>query len=387
MKLVDTFNSKDAHVEGTFMFVDMFESASYKANGEAAWITTMAWLYDTVGAIVEKDGAGTIVKYLGDGVMIAYGPDAATAAVNVAIQIQEALEDGVEGRQVHVSCSVGVATGEAVRFEVAPGHFDYLGPTIDRAARLCDVASPQAIFVDTDTTDSAQMNKVASKVGAVLRRSPSQYKGDVQKANLKGFDTPVHYHEINWSQQLFGLKSEVVTASIDAAPRATPAARPSDSGQSPVRPDERGHGSVSHWDGEHRRGFIEAEDGERFYTDMRFMVGEDELRPGEEVHFVKRPPQVKDKARVAGAVIAVDQELEGTVVSVRQGFGFVRVRDSHGNSQDLFVSESDCAEELTQQQRVDFVVGATERGPRAEEVRVADGAEVERPRPLASGVA
>src|SRR4051812_2900883 len=106
IKLVDTFNSEDAHVEGTFLFIDMFDSAGYKANGEAAWITTTAWFYDKVGTIIEEGGAGTIVKYLGDGVMVAYEPDGAAAAINDAIRIQEALADGVDGGRVRVSCSI-----------------------------------------------------------------------------------------------------------------------------------------------------------------------------------------------------------------------------------------------------------------------------------------
>jgi len=203
MRLADAFASEDSRVPGTFVFIDMVDSTGYKDAGEAAWITTTAWMYDTITAAIEQGGAGTIVKYLGDGVMVAYGLDGATVALNDAIRVQEALEDGVEGRQVRVSCAIGIATGLAVRFETSAGHYDYLGPGIDRAARLCSVASAQAIFVDTDTTDSALLNKVTSKVGHVLRHQPSDYKGEIQKAQLKGFAAPVQYHEIKWSQQLF----------------------------------------------------------------------------------------------------------------------------------------------------------------------------------------
>jgi class 3 adenylate cyclase/cold shock CspA family protein len=371
MQLAEAFNSKDARFDGTFMFVDMCDSTGLKEQGEATWIPTTAWMYDTVASAINKGGAGTIIKHLGDGIMAVYGPDDATAALNDAIAVQEALEEGVEGRLVRFSCSIGIATGTAVRFDSPQGGIDYLGQVTDRASRLCDVASPQAIFVDTVTLDNSLVNRLTSKVGDALRRLPAEYKGEVQKAQLKGFAVPVEYHEIKWSQQLFGVKSKVMTASIDssAPPRsrlAIPHAAPS---LQAIRGERGVRGTVRTWNEEHRRGFIEAADGERFYTDMRFVVADDELDVDDIVYFVPRPPTTEGRARVAGAVVAVDQEADGTVVSVCAGFAFVRVADGRGTTQDIYASFTDCSPEPRRDQEVEFVLGESTRGARAEEVR------------------
>jgi hypothetical protein len=47
MKLAEAFNSKEARFAGTFSFVDMCDSTALKEQGEATWIPTTAWLYDT----------------------------------------------------------------------------------------------------------------------------------------------------------------------------------------------------------------------------------------------------------------------------------------------------------------------------------------------------
>lgn len=369
IKLVDAFNLEEAHVEGTFAFYDMFDSTRLKLQGEATWIPTTAYFFDTVREKVEAGGRGTIVKYLGDGVMVAYGDDAATAAINDAIQIQEALDDGVNARVVNMACSVGIATGKVVRFETRPGDYDYLGTPIDEAARLCSVSSPQAIFVDTATIDSAQMNRIVAKVGDALNRTPGEYKGAVQKANLKGFGAPVDYHEILWSRQPFGIKSSAITSAIDTAPTGSrvPSTAPTVLGTGRGGRGQRG--VVRAWDAENHRGFIETTDGKTFYTDMRFVVSDDELAIDDVVYFVAQEPMVAGRSPVAGAVIALEQYVEARVIAVREGFGFLRVSDSRATTQDVFVSLSDCEQELVQHGSVEFAVGETARGARAEAVR------------------
>jgi cold shock CspA family protein len=265
-----------------------------------------------------------------------------------------------------------------VTFELPPGHNDYLGESIDKAARLCSAASPQAIFVDVATTASAQMNKVRSRVGEVLRRPIAEYQGDVQRASLTGFSAPVEYHEILWAQQLFGLKSKVLTATLDSvADRRADMPRPS--GQTPLRGERGRRGVVTHLDTAKHHWFIKADDGEPFYTDARFVVSEDELQIGDVVYFLPRPSLVEGKARLAGAVVAVDQDVEGTVVSVLDGFAFVRIADSRGNMQDIFVSLGDCSFSVERHQHVEFTVGESDRGAKAEDLEPA----VPRPRKAA----
>jgi class 3 adenylate cyclase len=217
-QLSDTFRSPASRVERTIMFIDMVDSTSMKEKeAEATWLTTFGFFFDLITGVIEGNARGSIVKYLGDGIMAVYGEDHGSDAINDAVSIQKGIKDSVEARKVRVHCSIGISTGEVVEFKTPRDEPDYLGSVVDRAARLCAVASAQAIFVDTATATSTQMSKVKSPVGKVLRRTINEYQGAMGKTNLKGFTAPVEYQEILWDQQLFGLKPIVVTADIDSA--------------------------------------------------------------------------------------------------------------------------------------------------------------------------
>jgi class 3 adenylate cyclase/cold shock CspA family protein len=373
LNITETLHSSDARVERSISFIDLVDSTGLKLNTpEASWLPHYGWFYEVCADRVAAGGAGTIVKLLGDGVMIAYSEDQATQAINDAIAIQEALEDGVEGQHVRLACSIGIATGEVVEFVWSGESADYLGTVVDRAARLSAAASAQAIFVDGATTASARMNRVHSRVGKALRRPIAEYQGETQKAQLKGFLSPVEYHELHWAQQLFGLKSQVLTATIDSAPATASQPAPSRNVvaiTAPSRHADRGQrATVIQWQEEHDRGFVQTAAGERFYTDMRYVVGEEPLEVGEVVYFVEQPAPAPEKLRIAAAVIVVDEELTGLVVAALDGFGFLRVTDSRCINQDIYVANADVRDELIKGQRVRFIVGETARGARATDV-------------------
>jgi class 3 adenylate cyclase/cold shock CspA family protein len=373
LNLTDTLHSSDARVERSISFIDLVDSTGLKLNTpEASWLPHYGWFYELCADRIAAGGVGAIVKLLGDGVMIAYGEDQATQAINDAITVQEAMEDGVEGQHVRLACSIGIATGEVVEFVWSGESVDYLGTVVDRAARLSAAASAQAIFVDVATTASARMNRVHSRVGKALRRPIAEYQGETQKAQLKGFLSPVEYVELHWAQQLFGLKSTVLTASIDSAPTvASPPASSRDvvAINPPARHADRGQrATVSQWNDEHNRGFVQTAVGQRLYTDQRYVVGEEPLEIGDVLYFVEQPAPTPDKLPIAAAIVVIDEELTGTVVAALDGFGFIRVTDSRGVTQDIYVASTDARDDLTRGQRVRFIVGETARGARAIEV-------------------
>ncbi len=226
MNVADGFLFPDTREERTIVFVDLVDSTGMKEREpESSWVPAVHWLYRAVAARVSRD-AGRVVKFLGDGVMLSYA-DGATQAINDAILIQETIRDAVHERRVALRCACGISTGHVVTFVDAQGNEDYLGLVADRAARLCSLASAEAIFVDRTTVASAQLNKVHSSVGVALHRPIEAYHGRQEHARLRGFVQPVPYHEILWDQERFGPK-----------PHVAPVAPPQRSTQVP--PDELG---------------------------------------------------------------------------------------------------------------------------------------------------
>jgi class 3 adenylate cyclase len=206
MSIVEKISSPEARQEITLSFIDIVDSTKMKEREpESSWATNVAWMYQEAEAVVGRSGAGEVVKYLGDGVMLAHRD--ATQAINDAIAFSEAIKDAVTSRYVRFQCSCAIATGKVLVFDDLRGNPDYLGLVADRAFRLCGAAASGAIFVDLDTVACAQLNKVTSLMGTMLARNLDDYLGECQRIDLKGFSDPIRYREVLWERRLLGLRA------------------------------------------------------------------------------------------------------------------------------------------------------------------------------------
>lgn len=386
LQLREAFAEHQSREARTVLFIDQVGSTAMKEQQpEAGWLPALGWLYDTVTALAVHADSDVQIKYLGDGIMLTFDSDRATDAVNVAVAVQEAINDANQGRTgakgaIDFNCSVGISTGSLVAFTTPTGSSDYVGTVVDKARRLCDAASPKAIFVDRATASAANVMKITSRLGIALGRGPEQYQGDVQRAPLKGFDQPVEYYEIFWDQQLYGLKSEAVTSNTDrmrpvgitavGRPRA---AEPGPAAARPGTSEERHAGEVTCWKPDAGFGFVrDPRSGEDFYFRSGHLVYPEDvresLRVGSRVVFVASGEGGGERKRHAVALLLVDDYAEGTL-KLPQGkaHGWLRVRDGLGNGHHVFTPRT-AVERFANGALLSFKVGANEKGGLALEI-------------------
>jgi len=124
---------------------------------------------------------GREIKHTGDGIMASFF--SAAAAVKCASRVQR---DVAKYRQEKSDGSfqvrVGVAAGEPVEH-----HSDLFGCTVQLAARLCSHAKSEQILV--------------SNVVAELCEGKLLFFQDLGEIALKGFETPVRAHAVNWATE------------------------------------------------------------------------------------------------------------------------------------------------------------------------------------------
>lgn len=320
------------------LFADLAGSTEMKGrSGEVGWLPTIGKFLDITTEATTKHG-GEVVKYLGDGTLAAFDGENAAEAICSAIHIQEELRE-VNSQGVVNDClaTVGIATGRVVEYKAPGGGIDYVGSVVDLAARLCSAAAPQAIWVDSATVASANMNKVSSKMGRVHDYSPDDYLSEEWRVELKGFTKPVKYREVIWHGKPFGATNALVDEISERTTAQT-------NHQTPPRPDVR-EGVVRKWDPEQGRGFISTLSDGDYYLDRRHVVGGEDLIEGRSVRFVPRPP-FKDGGRpIASCAIQEGQHVRATFqrVLAHKGYGFVDIRDALGNQQSLFLYLGDDA--------------------------------------------
>ena len=157
----------------TFLFSDIEESTSLASRtGDFVWADVVQRHFAEVRRIAEAH-SGSVVKTLGDGVMLAF--DSARDAVRAAADIQQSVSDD-RGERIQVR--IGVHCGDAVRLDD-----DYSGQTVTTTARLSDAASRGEVLVSGVVRD-------------LVAQSPEFTFGDAFELELKGIPELVRAHAL-----------------------------------------------------------------------------------------------------------------------------------------------------------------------------------------------
>lgn len=124
----------------TLVFTDIVDSTVLAESiGDAAWAETVGAHEGSIRSITEVHG-GRVVKFLGDGSMLAF--ESARAAVRAAVDIQRASINSQLGVRI------GIHTGEVIRTAD-----DLLGLTVNKAARIASIADAGDVLVSSTTRD------------------------------------------------------------------------------------------------------------------------------------------------------------------------------------------------------------------------------------------
>lgn len=124
----------------TLVFTDIVDSTILAQSvGDAAWAKIIGSHERTIRRIADSHG-GTVVKFLGDGSMLAFA--SARAAIRAAVDVQRSCD--AEPYAVRI----GIHTGEVIRTAN-----DLLGLTVNKAARVAAAATGHSIMVSSTTRD------------------------------------------------------------------------------------------------------------------------------------------------------------------------------------------------------------------------------------------
>ena len=164
----------------TILFTDIVGSTALTQKLGDEGVMELIHLHDDIVRDALKDLGGREVKHLGDGIMASFV--SAASAVKCATRVQkDVTKHGRENGDRAIKLRVGIAAGEPVEH-----HDDLFGCTVQLAARLCAKAEPEQILVSNVVAELCQGKPI-----------PFQQLGEV---SLKGFETPVRAHVVNWAE-------------------------------------------------------------------------------------------------------------------------------------------------------------------------------------------
>jgi len=140
----------------TIMFTD--STAMTTRLGDARAVE-MIRAHDALVRRALKDKSGREVKHTGDGIMASF--DDTTAAVACARAIQQAFDAFNLASSEKLSVRIGLDVGEPVA-----DSNDLFGTTVQKAARLCQAAEPDAILVSKAVRDLVSLQCEMVELGS-----------------------------------------------------------------------------------------------------------------------------------------------------------------------------------------------------------------------------
>jgi class 3 adenylate cyclase len=160
------------------MFTDIVDSTGITARLGDERGVEMVRAHDAMVRRSLSDNKGRVVKHTGDGIMASF--DDVCAAVQSSTAIQQSFErfNSASGEKLKVR--IGIDVGEPVA-----DSNDLFGTTVQMAARLCQSAAPESIFISKAVRDGVHDRFEIRDIGS---------------RHLKGFADPVLLYEVQWRE-------------------------------------------------------------------------------------------------------------------------------------------------------------------------------------------
>ena len=180
--------------ELTIAFVDLTGSVSvFETLGNDRATKAVTKLTQWIGSVGHQNG-GTVVKMLGDGVLLSFSKNPMAVEAMTQIQQEHAQRLARWPNRLKLMMQIGMARGQVIQVDG-----DCFGDAVNVASRLSDLAGPEQILV----TD-AVIRKLGPRQGVRSRSlGPMRIKGRVE---------PCEVFRIEWQTEML---SEFLTLPAD----------------------------------------------------------------------------------------------------------------------------------------------------------------------------
>jgi class 3 adenylate cyclase len=169
--------------DATIVFVDLVGStAIYQSLGNAKGAELVSGVTEWIGAACLAAG-GHVIRYLGDGVLMAFGVGASAVECAIAIQNLQNEHNAKLPGNLHAQLKVGMARGHVVRARTG-----WIGDAVNVATSLCERCVPDQILAT-----GLAVNQITLKNFARFRNLGSMF--------MPGKTEPVDVFQIEWRSE------------------------------------------------------------------------------------------------------------------------------------------------------------------------------------------
>ena len=187
--------------DATIVFVDLVGStAIYQSLGNARGAELVSGVTEWVGAACTSAG-GHVIRYLGDGVLMAFRLGAQAVECAIEIQRLQCEHNANLPENLHAQLKVGMARGHVI-----PAPTGWIGEAINVATSLCERCVPDQILATGLAVDQISLKNFAR-----FRNLGSMF--------MPGKSQPVDVFQIEWradaSSALQTVRAELLSTDCD----------------------------------------------------------------------------------------------------------------------------------------------------------------------------
>ncbi|MEO5348606.1 MAG: cold shock domain-containing protein [Magnetococcus sp. YQC-3] len=285
------------------------------ALAEADWTRFLSGFYAIAQACIQQH-QGTLIRPLGDGLLAMFADP--TAAIQCAIDTQEALGNKLPYPETGIACKTGIASGLFTRIELDTGLFDCLGTAIDIAQTLCQRAHGYAVLLHHTFMPSDALFPIHSTSGMEKNRPLEAYYIEQPPCQWQSGKPPLRSYSIFWqaTPHHYLTANPMGECSIKQEEQAD--AEAVHFGKVTAFKKERGFGFIQY--------YTDNNEYRELYFHMSYVVGQAAIQENDHVQFVIKPG--KEGRPQACSVLVMGGRLIGQVESLdANGSGHISIRN------------------------------------------------------------
>ena len=190
------------------LFADLQGSTHYKVTHTFFESLRKIMTHNSVVSDIVKKNRGTVIKWLGDGIMAKFSEKNVLSSIKASVEIQRFFSEynNDKAKDDQINTKIGISVGRCLEISgVNISTNDLMGIPVDTSSRIQSIAKPKQILIDNEMRKKINISTKNVKMKQIIRNLKISFSSPKLR-NLRGIG-PVKIIEVKWDKFL-EIKSE-----------------------------------------------------------------------------------------------------------------------------------------------------------------------------------
>ena len=185
------------------LFIDLQGSTHYKITHTFFESLRKVMTHNSVVSDIIKKNRGTVIKWLGDGIMAKFSENKILSSMKASVEIQRFFSEynKDKSKDDQINTKIGMSMGRCLEISgVGNSSSDLMGIPVDASSRIQSIAKPKQILIDNELRKKIGIFSKDEKTKQFIKKLKISF-GSPKLRNLRGIG-PVKIVEVKWDKFL-----------------------------------------------------------------------------------------------------------------------------------------------------------------------------------------